>query len=648
MRIIKKIILIFFVALLAGVAGIYLLRQRIVNYYYFKKINSIEQRYAIKIVSDSLRINNLSTAQLNYIYIIPKGNDTLFTAQNLNVSIDVNSLVLSRKISVKNIVLSNLAVNMVTNGKQSNYSFLTDKKTNDSTSASTAYNVRIANYIDKLFDILPTTMQAQHLQVNYTHPTLKLGYTMDTLKINNGTIVGVLNEDFSGNTWSVNGKIDKYNKRGNVALTSYANNADVYIIEKLTHVKCNFKKAEIALNNSTTSDQLTTLDVALGVTDLSVAHYRLSTTPILVQHATTNAQLSITPTSLGIDSTSIATVNGLVFKPYARITMRPVKQYELGVNVPVTTANNFIHALPQAMFSNFGGMQCSGNLGYRMQFKLNAALPDSCTFDSRMIAQDVKITKMGVTDFSKINGAFAHAIYEKEVFMRSIIIGASNPNFYNLESISPYVQQAIMTSEDGSFMWHKGFNEGAFRKSIAQNYKERRFARGGSTISMQLVKNVFLSRNKTVSRKAEEALIVWCIENLHISNKKRMYEVYMNSIEFGPNVYGIGEASQFYFAKKPSALSLNESIFLSCIVPKPKAFMYYFDAQGKLNTYLEPHFQFIARILHHKGVITENEMNDVHANVTIVGNAKRYLKHSSDTLTAPRSFDELWKSLENK
>ncbi len=106
-----------------------------------------------------------------------------------------------------------------------------------------------------------------------------------------------------------------------------------------------------------------------------------------------------------------------------------------------------------------------------------------------------------------------------------------------------------MTSEDGSFFYHNGFNPNAFRESIVTNIKEKRFARGGSTISMQLVKNVFLTRNKTLARKIEEALIVWMIENKNLVSKQRMYEVYLNIIEWGPGIYGINQARQILFRK---------------------------------------------------------------------------------------------------
>jgi membrane peptidoglycan carboxypeptidase len=127
-----------------------------------------------------------------------------------------------------------------------------------------------------------------------------------------------------------------------------------------------------------------------------------------------------------------------------------------------------------------------------------------------------------------------------------------------------------MHAEDAGFMHHLGFIPEAFRRSLAQNILERRFARGGSTLSMQLVKNVFLNHNKTISRKLEEIMIVWLIETCRLTSKRRMFEVYMNVIEWGPNVYGVTEASRYYFAKEPSELNLGECVFLSCIISAPK------------------------------------------------------------------------------
>ncbi|MGE8381640.1 MAG: biosynthetic peptidoglycan transglycosylase, partial [Sphingobacterium sp.] len=150
---------------------------------------------------------------------------------------------------------------------------------------------------------------------------------------------------------------------------------------------------------------------------------------------------------------------------------------------------------------------------------------------------------------------------------------------------------------------HKGFEEKAFKLSIVTNIKEKGFKRGASTISMQLVKNVFLNRNKTVVRKLEEILLVWLMERSQQVNKKRMYEVYLNVIEWGNNVYGITEAARYYFGKTPAQLGLGESIFLSSIVPRPKKGLNFFDWTGHLKGNMLRYFNTYGHIMTKTGQI---------------------------------------------
>ena len=212
-----------------------------------------------------------------------------------------------------------------------------------------------------------------------------------------------------------------------------------------------------------------------------------------------------------------------------------------------------------------------------------------------------KILAFGKNNLHKINGPFIYTPYEKGKPVRDIKIASENPNYTPLGNISSYIKNALLTSEDPSFYRHKGFVEESIRQSIATNYKAKSFKRGGSTISMQLVKNVFLSRQKTIARKVEEILIVWLIENQRLSPKSRMYEVYLNIIEWGRNIYGIGEASRYYFGKAPADLSLGESIYLASIVPKPKAGLYAWQPDGTLKSHLHGYFNLIGRLMVKKG-----------------------------------------------
>jgi len=191
--------------------------------------------------------------------------------------------------------------------------------------------------------------------------------------------------------------------------------------------------------------------------------------------------------------------------------------------------------------------------------------------------------------------------------MPSRTIGPENPDYTPLSQIAPDLRNAVMTAEDPTFYTNNGFVEESIRKSIATDYQEKRFKRGGSTISMQLVKNTFLSREKTLARKVEEILIVWLIENNRIMTKNRMLEVYFNIIEWGRNVYGIGEASRYYFGKSPAELTLGESIYMASIVPKPKAGLYAFMPDGSLNPRLSYYFNALGNLMAGHGLTAHRD-----------------------------------------
>ena len=165
--------------------------------------------------------------------------------------------------------------------------------------------------------------------------------------------------------------------------------------------------------------------------------------------------------------------------------------------------------------------------------------------------------------------------------------------FVPLQHISPWLIRAILTTEDNSFFRHDGFNRLALRQSIERNLAAGDYVRGASTISMQLVKNLFLTRKKVMSRKIQEALLVWLMENRVRVPKARLMEIYLNIIEFGPGIFGIHDAAIHYFGKRPDELSLSECAWLVTIVPGPKRQHFYYT-QGELS---ERYFERIKRYI---------------------------------------------------
>jgi len=133
--------------------------------------------------------------------------------------------------------------------------------------------------------------------------------------------------------------------------------------------------------------------------------------------------------------------------------------------------------------------------------------------------------------------------------------------------IPPLMKRCVLVSEDASFYDHKGVDFEELKNSLRQDLKEKRFARGGSTITQQLAKNLYLSTNKSVIRKVREFLIARRLEKA--LSKDRILNLYLNVIEWGPGVYGLPAAARHWFGKDAADLTLEEMIRLAAIIPRP-------------------------------------------------------------------------------
>ena len=145
-----------------------------------------------------------------------------------------------------------------------------------------------------------------------------------------------------------------------------------------------------------------------------------------------------------------------------------------------------------------------------------------------------------------------------------------NKNYVRIGSISKYLKDVVVISEDSSFYQHQGLDWFEIENSFKTNLKDRAFSRGGSTITQQLVKNVFLTGSKNPIRKLKEAYLAYQVEK--ILDKKQILEKYLNVVEFGPNIFGVSAASRHYFKKHPSELNILEAAFLAYLLPSPKKY----------------------------------------------------------------------------
>lgn len=154
--------------------------------------------------------------------------------------------------------------------------------------------------------------------------------------------------------------------------------------------------------------------------------------------------------------------------------------------------------------------------------------------------------------------------------MHKVELCPKSNKYVKLTQISPHIRNAIVISEDVGFYSHKGFDLTELKNSFIKNIKKLSFARGGSTITQQLTKNLFLTKDKTLSRKIKELILTKRIEERY--SKNVILEKYLNVVEFGKDIYGVKAATEFYFQKPPSMVTPLEAAFLAFLLPNPQKY----------------------------------------------------------------------------
>ncbi|MGE5663371.1 MAG: monofunctional biosynthetic peptidoglycan transglycosylase [Deltaproteobacteria bacterium] len=199
---------------------------------------------------------------------------------------------------------------------------------------------------------------------------------------------------------------------------------------------------------------------------------------------------------------------------------------------------------------------------------------------------------------------------------RPFVLGPKNRRWTPIGAIPSSMRKAVVAAEDAKFYSHDGVDYDAMKAALKTDIEKRRFARGGSTITQQLAKNVFLSREKTINRKIKEVVLAWRIDD--ILSKSRILELYLNVVELGPMIFGVGHASQYYFGKPPSALTIRESAFLAAMLPGPRIY----DPYRKMERVMRRSDK-ILRHMAAAGMITEDEFRVALAEIPNIAGLER-------------------------
>ena len=240
---------------------------------------------------------------------------------------------------------------------------------------------------------------------------------------------------------------------------------------------------------------------------------------------------------------------------------------------------SFVGSLPEGFAPTLSGYRLEGPYAFSIDVGYDENRLDDLALTVDFELDDVKtIAYDPRSDFTLIKGdAFQVRVNAATV---PIVIGPREKGWVKFSDLPRETAYAFVASEDGRFFSHPGFDIRAIRASLIADLKADRIVRGGSTISQQVVKNLFLNHDKTIARKFQEAFLTWQMERT--VPKMRIFEIYLNLAHWAKDTYGIRAAAEYYFRKKVSELTLRESLFLAAILPNPIIFGRQY-AEGKLS-----------------------------------------------------------------
>ena len=583
------------------------------------------------------------------IILVTKNADTLFNIQKMKTSVNLWSLLVG-DVQLGTLEIENGYVQLVKNKKGRNFDAFLKKDEEETTDFNEKRDYAQFTYriISKVLNMVPTDMKVQNLWFKLDDNGKKTIINFQKLRLVNQQLETSIKVETKAFTQRIRiqGFADPRNKKADIRFFNIDTGAiKVPYLDERYSLKSSFDSIRLNIQNIDKSGGKLHIDGFASIVNLMINHKKIANKNVMVKKAKFDFRFLLGPDFVSIDSSSKAEFNKIKFHPYLAYETQEATIYKLKVAIPKMKAQDFIASLPDGLFTHFQGMQAEGSFEYKLDFMFNKNKPNQLVFDSNLKKENLKITKYGQANLNKLNKEFVYRAIINNVLQRPVLVGSENPNYTPLDQISPYLQKCVLTSEDPSFFSHRGFINEAFKQSILKNIRTKKFSRGASTISMQLIKNVFLTREKTVSRKLEEILLVYILENNRIASKERMLEVYFNVIEWGPNVYGIGEAAKFYFQKSPADLTLKECLFLATIVPKPKKFMWQFDNEGNLKSFAKQQQKFLSNLMLRRGLLIPEDTIGQSIPLQITGNAHSLLNLKAqdsipiDSLAVEEPFD---------
>ncbi len=343
------------------------------------------------------------------------------------------------------------------------------------------------------------------------------------------------------------------------------------------------------------------VEAQVELADFDIEHHRLASEPLrgLSGVAWGSGVVDLADRRLLIEELSVESQGAVVALRGELAWKEGDYLIDMVAELPTTSCDAAVGAIPAAMLGDYADFRLSGEMQGMLVLNvdsdrvddaiLDIEVDENCAFDS--VPEDA--------DLKRFDGPFQHVVRGREgEIVYEFETGPGTPSWTPIDYVSPFFVQAVLAHEDAGFFRHSGFAAYAMEASLRRNLEEGRFVRGASTVSMQLAKNLFLTRDKTLGRKAQEVLLTWWLEK-HLS-KAEILELYVNIVELGPEIFGIGQAAQHYFGRHAIDLTPAESVFLATSLPAPVPRYEQYEA-GELEPHIEREIRFLLRHMERKG-----------------------------------------------
>ena len=341
----------------------------------------------------------------------------------------------------------------------------------------------------------------------------------------------------------------------------------------------------------------TVLDVDGSVDGVWLDHSVLAATPVPLATAV-HASIAVSPDAIAVSRAAVE-LGAARWTASGWLRRGAPMSGQLDVSLATAPCGDLLASLPAELRGPLDGMVLTGSLGGHVRLAVDLAAPagdgvdlttsitDHCRTEAEPPAADVARlaapSRQGFADEGRAHG------------------GKGEPGWAPLRQLPAHVASAFISAEDARFYDHPGFDLHQIAKSLEIDLREHRLARGGSTISQQLVKNAFLSQRRSFDRKLQEAILTWRLEAR--LDKQQILERYLNIIELGPRVFGLTAAAKHWFGAAPRDLSVRQAAFLAALTAEPTAMSRRVRRAAGLDADSQARVDVVLRAMWRDGVI---------------------------------------------